>query len=350
MTLPNVILSQSKLRILYTFSSGLSSPEASTAPLRPGYTALIINVYNIFTMAGQTPSYRKLGLSELSDKVQAAEEMLRSCRLCGHRCGVDRTAGEAGICDTADVPVVASYGPHVGEEAPLVGTGGSGTIFLGNCNLKCIFCQNADISQEGGGSPMPTARLSGIMLGLQEMGCHNLNLVSPTHQMPMILMALFEAASRGLGLPVVYNTGGYDSLEALKILDGVVDIYMPDMKFSSSTASGMLCGAKDYWDVNRKAVKEMHRQVGDLKLDRTGIALRGLLVRHLVLPGGMSGTDGVLRFISSEISKDTYLNIMDQYRPCHKAEGRPPLNRAITADEYKQALDLAAKYGLRRLA
>jgi len=301
-------------------------------------------------MSGQSPSYRKLGLSELSEKVQAAEEMLRSCRLCGHRCAVDRTAGETGLCDTAEMPVVASYGPHIGEEPPLVGTGGSGTIFFGNCNLKCIFCQNYDISQEGGGSPMPTAQLSGIMLGLQEMGCHNINLVSPTHQMPMILMALFEAASRGLSLPVVYNTGGYDSLETLKILDGVVDIYMPDMKFSSSAASGMLCGAKDYWEVNKKAVREMHRQVGDLRISRKGLAERGLLIRHLVLPGGMAGTGAVMKFIAEEISKDTYLNVMDQYRPCHKAKDRPPLNRAINEREWEDALGLADKYGLKRLA
>jgi putative pyruvate formate lyase activating enzyme len=301
-------------------------------------------------MSGQAPAYRKLGLSELSSKVRAAEEMLRSCCLCGHACGVDRTEGEEGKCETADQPIVASYGPHVGEEAPLVGTGGSGTIFFGNCNLSCIFCQNYDISQEGGGSPMPTAQLSGIMLGLQEMGCHNINLVSPTHQMPMILVALFEAASRGLSLPVVYNTGGYDSMETLRILEGVVDIYMPDMKYSSGAASGMLSGAKDYPELNREGVREMHRQVGDLRINQKGIAERGLLVRHLVLPGGMAGSEAVFRFLSEEISKDTYLNIMDQYRPCHKAHDKPPLNRRINKKEWQEALDLAAKYGLKRLA
>jgi putative pyruvate formate lyase activating enzyme len=301
-------------------------------------------------MSGQAPAYRKLGLSELSEKVRAAEEMLRSCRLCGHACGVNRTSGERGECDTLDEPVVSSYGPHVGEEPPLVGTGGSGTIFFTNCNLKCIFCQNYDISQLGRGDTMLTEQLSGIMLGLQEMGCHNINLVSPTHQMPMILTALFEAASRGLSLPVVYNTGGYDSLETLKILEGVVDIYMPDMKYSSASASSMLCGTGDYPEVNRKAVSEMHRQVGDLKLDRKGLAVRGLIVRHLVLPGGLAGSESVFRYIAGNISEDTYLNIMDQYRPCHKAVDKPPLNRRINDKEWREAMDLAAKHGLKRLA
>jgi len=297
-----------------------------------------------------TPAYRKLGLSELASKVQAAEEMLRDCRLCPHSCGVDRTAGETGVCATLNKPVVASYGPHVGEEAPLVGTGGSGTIFFGGCNLWCAFCQNYDISQGSGGEVMFTERLSGIMLGLQEMGCHNINLVSPTHQVPMILIALFEAASRGLDLPVVYNTGGYDSIETLRMLDGVIDIYMPDMKFSSGAASGMLCGARDYPERNREALREMHRQVGDLRVDARGLAHKGLIVRHLVLPGGLAGSEAIFKFISEVISKDTYLNIMDQYRPCHKAFDKPPLDRRINDKEWREALELAAKYGLRRLA
>lgn len=297
-----------------------------------------------------TPAYRKLDLSELSAKAQAAQEMLRSCGLCGHRCGVDRTAGEAGNCATLDEPMVASFGPHVGEESPLVGTGGSGAIFFGHCNLSCVFCQNHDISQGGSSERMSTGRLSGIMLGLQEMGCHNINLVSPTHQMPMVLFALMEAASQGLELPVVYNTGGYDSLEALKILDGAIDIYMPDMKFSSSAAAHMLCGAQDYPEANRAAVSEMHRQVGDLQVSQRGIAERGLIVRHLVLPGGLAGTEDVLKFIAEQVSRDTYINIMDQYRPCHKAVEKPPLNRAITSDEWDEALALAGKYGLKRLA
>jgi len=297
-----------------------------------------------------TPAYRKLGLSELSEKVQAAEEMLRNCTACPHRCGVDRTGGHTGKCGTLAEPVVASYGPHIGEESPLVGTGGSGAIFFGNCNLTCTFCQNYDISQGSGGESMPTERLSGIMLGLQEMGCHNINLVSPTHQVSAILIALFEAASRGLELPVVYNTGGYDSLETLRVLDGVIDIYMPDMKFSSSAAASMLCGAKDYPERNREAVREMHKQVGELRVDGKGVAQRGLIVRHLVLPGGLAGSEGVLRFLSEEISRDTYLNIMDQYQPSHMATNRPPLNRRITEEEYNEALGLAARYGLKRLA
>jgi len=297
-----------------------------------------------------TPAYRKLGLEELSSKVQAAEEMLRNCEACPHRCGVNRTTGETGKCGTLAEPVVASYGPHIGEETPLVGTGGSGAIFFGGCNLKCTFCQNYDISQGSDAEPMPTERLSGIMLGLQEMGCHNINLVSPTHQVAVILIALFEAASRGLELPVVYNTGGYDSIETLRVLDGVIDIYMPDMKFSSSAAASMLCGASDYPERNREAVSEMHKQVGGLRVDGKGVAQRGLIVRHLVLPGGLAGSEGVFKFISEDISKDTYLNVMDQYRPCNKAMDRPPLNRRITAEEYNEALLAAKRYGLNRLA
>jgi putative pyruvate formate lyase activating enzyme len=295
------------------------------------------------------PSYLKLPSGTLDEKIVRAEGMLRSCRLCPRECRVDRTAGEVGFCRTGDEPFVSSWGPHFGEERPLVGRQGSGTIFFGNCNLGCIFCQNYEISHLGQGREMSVDRLAEIMLELQGMGCHNINLVTPTHQMPVILHALSIAAPAGLAVPIVYNCGGYESLEAIKLLDGVVDIYMPDFKYADPEMAFKYSKAKDYPAVAKAVIKEMHCQVGDLVMDGSGVALRGLLLRHLVLPGGIAGTREVVRFIAEEISKNTYINIMDQYYPCYKAFDHPPLDRRITREEYAEAVKLAWEAGLTRL-
>jgi putative pyruvate formate lyase activating enzyme len=245
--------------------------------------------------------------------------------------------------------MVSSYGPHFGEEAPLVGVNGSGTIFFTYCNLRCIFCQNYSISQLGEGNKTSSEGLAKMMLSLQARGCHNINLVSPTHVVPFILDALELAAGMGLNLPLVYNTGGYDSLETLELLDGIVDIYMPDMKYSDEKTAENLSGIKDYPRINRAAVKEMHRQVGDLQIDEHGVAQRGLLVRHLVLPNRLAGTKEVTRFLAREVSTETYLNIMAQYRPCYKAYDVPSISRPLDKEEFQEAINLAHKQGLHRL-
>jgi putative pyruvate formate lyase activating enzyme len=274
---------------------------------------------------------------------------LEECRLCPRACGVNRLAGESGQCRVTSQVIVSSYGPHLGEEAPLVGQNGSGTIFFSYCNLHCVFCQNYVISQLGEGEAVTKETLAGMMLSLQAQGCHNINLVSPTHVVPYILEALDIAAAKGLNLPLVYNTGGYDSLETLKLLDGIVDIYMPDMKYSDAKTAERLSDVKDYPAVNRAAVREMHRQVGDLKLDENGIAQRGLLVRHLVLPEGLAGTQEIVEFLAKEISANTYLNIMSQYHPCHRAFDIPGLDRPLKDREFNDAVRLAHRQGLYRL-
>ncbi|MFC1933345.1 radical SAM protein [Chloroflexota bacterium] len=245
--------------------------------------------------------------------------------------------------------MVSSYGPHFGEEAPLVGQHGSGTIFFTYCNLRCVFCQNYTISQSGDGNKIDKEELVRIMLSLQARGCHNINLVSPTHVVPYILDALELAASMGLHLPLVYNSGGYDSVETLELLDGIIDIYMPDMKYSDEETAEQLSGIKDYPKVNRAAIKEMHRQVGDLQIDKERIAQRGLLVRHLVLPNRLAGTEEIVRFLAQAVSDNTYLNIMAQYHPCHKASDIPNLSRSLLRKEFQEAIDLAHRQGLDRL-
>ncbi len=296
-----------------------------------------------------TPAYLRLPPNVLADKARQAEEILKECTLCPRECRVDRTAGETGFCRTGNKPFISSYGPHFGEERPLVGRYGSGTIFMGNCNLGCLFCQNYSISHLGEGSEVSFERLADLMLHLQEQGCHNINFVTPTHQMPMILRSLLIASENGLNLPVVYNCGGFESLHAIELLDGVVDIYMPDFKYDDPEMALKYSDAPQYPDAARKAIKEMHRQVGDLIIDRRGIALRGLLVRHLVLPAGIAGTAGIVKFIAEEISKNTYINVMDQYRPCFRAFDHPPLNRRITAREYADAVQMAIDAGLKRI-
>ena len=299
----------------------------------------------------ETPAYQNLlQRGELEARVEAAWEHLRDCDLCARYCHVDRLAGIAGaVCRTGEQAIVHSFGPHHGEEAPLRGWRGSGTIFFSWCNLRCVYCQNWDISQRGEGRAVSTEELAAMMLSLQEQGCHNINLVSPSHVVAQILAAVNVAARQGLSLPLVYNTGGYDSLEALTLLDGVIDIYMPDVKYADSGAARRLSKVRDYVVVNQAAVKEMHRQVGDLVLDADGIACRGLLVRHLVLPGDRAGTAEVLHFIAEQISPDSYINIMAQYHPCYRAASYPPLDRALAPEEYEAALVTAQRCGLKRL-
>ncbi len=275
--------------------------------------------------------------------------MLGECCLCPRHCGVNRLAGESGKCHVTNQVIVSSYGPHFGEEAPLVGRYGSGTIFFTYCNLRCVFCQNYTVSQLGEGSPINSEELAGVMLSLQAKGCHNINLVSPTHVVPYILDALEIAASMGLYLPLVYNSGGYDSMKTLRLLDGIVDIYMPDMKYSDEKTAEQLSGIKDYPKINRAAVKEMHRQVGDLQIAKDGVAHRGLLVRHLVLPHRLAGTAEVVHFLAQEVSTNTYLNIMAQYHPCYKAFDIPQLARPVNKQEFNEAIDLAHQQGLNRL-
>ncbi|MDP2167926.1 MAG: radical SAM protein [Thermodesulfovibrionales bacterium] len=309
--------------------------------------------------SGHPPLYAAMSREEFSERVSRAFGMLKECSLCPRACGVDRTEGQRGFCRTLDKPFVSSWGPHFGEEPPLVGPhnmkAGSGAIFFGNCNLGCIFCQNWTISHHRGGSDtaegaeISTERLASIMLELQDAGCHNINLVTPTHQMPMILKALGAAKDRGLALPVVYNTGGYDSLEAVRLLSGIVDIYMPDFKYWDPEMAAKYSLARDYPETAKAAIREMHRQVGDLVIEN-GVAIRGLLLRHLVLPCGIAGTKDVVKFVSEEISKNTYINIMDQYHPCFKAFEHPPLDRRITEGEYEEAVRAATEAGLRRIA
>lgn len=290
----------------------------------------------------------RITLEALEEKAEEAFSILRDCTICPRNCHVDRTKGQEGFCRTLERPFVSSWGAHFGEEPPLVGTGGSGTVFLGNCNLCCFFCQNWSISQRREGSYLSFEELAGIMLELQRQGCHNINLVSPSHQAPAILKSLAVAARSGLSVPVVYNTGGYDSVDTLKLLDGAVDIYMPDFKYWDPETANKFSAAPDYPDVARRALREMHRQVGVLEIEN-GVAVKGLLVRHLVLPGGLAGTPEVMRFIAREVSRGTYVNIMDQYYPCFKSYGFSPLDRRITKGEYESAIQAALDAGLGRL-
>jgi putative pyruvate formate lyase activating enzyme len=295
-------------------------------------------------------AYRELYHSgELRGRVERARAILKDCRLCPRGCRVDRLHGETGVCRTTSESVVSSYGPHFGEEAPLVGRYGSGTIFFAHCNLGCLFCQNYSISQLGQGRVATTGELAKMMISLQERGCHNINLVTPTHVIPQIVAALEVAVGLGLSIPIVYNCGGYESVETLELLDGIIDIYMPDMKYSDERNARRFSGIRDYPAVNRAAAKEMHRQVGDLQVDELGVARRGLLVRHLVLPNRIAGTEGVVRFISQEISTDTYLNVMAQYHPARYALKIPALSRPLQREEFLEAVNLARDYGLERL-
>ena len=296
------------------------------------------------------PSYLDLLLSgDLEKRAADFQLRLKACDLCPRDCGVNRIEGEVGVCGVGNQVWVNSYGPHLGEEDPLRGWQGSGTIFFSGCNLNCLYCQNAEISQKVSGSEISVEVLADIMLELEDRGAHNINLVSPTHVTAQIAKAIYIAAQRGLQLPIVYNSGGYDSIQTLKMLDGIIDIYMPDMKYSEPEISERLSGVFDYPSVNQLAVKEMFRQVGDLVLSLRGIAERGLLIRHLVLPGDLAGSKIILRFIAKEISQNTYLNIMDQYRPANLAGRHSEINRRITSDEYQTVVSEALMLGLIRL-
>ncbi|MCD5408858.1 radical SAM protein [Candidatus Bipolaricaulota bacterium] len=296
---------------------------------------------------GFWPAYLGLSAEELRARAEALRELASPCRLCLRECGARRAEGERGSCRAGLTPWVSSFGPHFGEERVLVGRGGSGTIFFTGCNLHCVFCQNYEISQLCQGRKITTEELAAWMLHLQEIGCENINLVTPTHQAPQIVEALALAREEGLRLPIVWNCGGYESVEALKLLSGIVDIYMPDFKYGDSQLAARYSDAPGYFEAAGAALKEMHRQVGDLEV-RDGIARRGLLVRHLVLPGGLAGTDRVLRFIAEELSRDTFVNIMAQYYPTYRAWEHPELARRITPGEYRQALELARRLGLSR--
>ncbi len=282
----------------------------------------------------------------LAERSRQAFELLSPCTLCPRHCQADRLAGRQGICHTGALARVDDWFAHPGEEAVLSGWKGSGTIFFCGCNLRCVFCQNSEISQGAAGREMTAGELAGAMLDLQERGCHNINLVSPSHVVPQILEALCIAASQGLRLPLVYNSGGYDSLAALRLLDGVVDIYLPDMKYADAKTALRYSRVKNYPSANRAAVREMYRQVGALQVNAQGLAVRGLLVRHLVLPNGLAGTRHVARFLADEISAGTAFNLMDQYRPAYQAAEHIPLNRPPTAAEVQTALAAARQAGL----
>jgi putative pyruvate formate lyase activating enzyme len=286
---------------------------------------------------------------ELAKRVEAARKILADCTLCPWHCHVNRLEGEKGVCRVGALPMVSSYGPHFGEERPLVGEHGSGTIFLAYCNLKCVFCQNYDISHQGEGREVQVEELGEMMLSLWRQGCHNINFVTPSHQSAQIISALPYAIERGLNVPLVYNCGGYEELATLRLLEGILDIYMPDFKYGDSATALLLSGTPRYVETAKASLKEMNRQVGDLVVDERGIAMRGLLVRHLVLPAGLAGTRQVMGFIAREISPDTYVNIMDQYRPCFKASEHPSMNRRITSGEFEEAVAIAREEGIRRL-
>ncbi len=294
------------------------------------------------------PCYMALERSgELAKRSRALLDIYKQCRLCPRQCGVDRTKGEKGVCNSTARLKIASYHPHFGEERPLVGRGGSGTIFFSNCNLLCVFCQNWEINHRGDGSFTSPEEAARMMIRLQDSGCHNINLVTPTHCVPGIIAALRAAIGMGLRLPLVYNCGGYEPVEIVRLLDGIVDIYLPDCKYMDSKVADRLSNkASDYPEVAQAAILEMKRQVGDVVLDERGIARRGLLIRHLVLPNNMAGTDKFVRFVAEKLGRDTWVNMMAQYRPQHKARDYPEIARPLTRKEYEQALAWAREAGL----
>lgn len=295
-------------------------------------------------------SYRRLLESGvLTGRVSQARERLRRCHVCPRHCAIDRLEGDLGFCLVGAKPFVSSHGPHHGEEAPLRGWSGSGTIFFASCNLRCVYCQNYEISQLREGRNVSAQELAEMMLSLQDQGCHNINLVTPSHQVPQILEGLLLAAQKGLRIPLVYNTSSYDDLGTLRLLDGIVDIYLPDFKYADAEAGLKYSKVPGYPEIAKIAIQEMHRQTGDLVIDEQGLAVRGVLVRHLVLPGRLAGTEAIMCFLADNVSKDTYVNIMDQYRPCWKSFKYPPLNRGITKEEFDEAVQAAKAAGLHRL-
>ncbi|MCW5978646.1 MAG: radical SAM protein [Bryobacteraceae bacterium] len=296
------------------------------------------------------PAYRKLGREELERRVRAFKEIYKSCRLCPRACGANRAGWATGVCRSTSRAKVYSAHPHFGEERPLVGRGGSGTIFFSNCNLQCVFCQNWEINHRGDGTYVSDERIAAMMLELERRGCRNINVVTPTHVAPNIVAAVAIAARQGLRAPIVYNCGGYESLEVVKLLEGIVDIYLPDFKYADGDmAAKYSAGARDYPEAAAAAIKEMHRQVGELVVDEDGVALRGLMIRHLVMPGNIAGSDRFVRWVAAELTTSTYVNIMGQYRPEYKASQFPDIARRVTGDEHRQAIRWAREAGLTRL-
>ncbi len=283
-----------------------------------------------------------------NEKLKATQALLAECRACPRNCAVNRIAGELGECQTGTDPIISSYFPHFGEESPLVGRNGSGTIFIGGCNLRCLFCQNYETSHLQEGQTVSIKRFGAMMLELQDMGCHNINIVTPSHVVPQLVQALHYAAENGLNIPLVYNSSGYDSLTSLRLLDGLVDIYMPDLKFFDDEHGTRFTAVPNYAKAAKRAVQEMHRQVGDLII-RDGIAVKGLLVRHLVMPGLVNDSRKILNFLANQISPNTYVNLMDQYRPAGKAHLYNEINRRLRQAEYEEALEAAREAGLTRL-
>jgi len=288
-------------------------------------------------------SYNNGHLLKVIDKTF---ELLESCVICPRKCQVNRLNGEKGFCKTALLPKVFSYTQHHGEEPPISGKNGSGTIFFSNCNMQCVYCQNFKFSQAGLGEEIQTEELADYMLRLQDMKCHNINFVTPTHVMPQILKALHLAIPKGLKIPLCYNTSGYELPGIIKLLDGIIDIYLPDMRYSDNESAIKYSSAPDYPWHNQQSIKEMHRQVGIAQIDENGIIKKGMIIRHLVLPNKISGTEKIMKFIAEEISKETYISLMSQYFPCYKAKGTDPLGRRITIEEYKEAQDIMHKYDL----
>lgn len=293
------------------------------------------------------PNYLKLYESgELDKRIDILYRILESCELCPRKCGANRLKGKKGYCRSGKELAISSFGPHFGEEPEITGSNGSGTIFLTNCNLLCIFCQNYEISHLGYGGEVTIGKAAEIMLSLQNKGCHNINLVTPTHYTPQLVKAISIAARRGLKLPIFWNCSGYENVEMIKLLDGIVNIYKPDMKYSESETAKKYSNAPDYFERCKEAVREMHRQVGDLKVNK-GIAYRGLLIRHLVLPNNLAGSEKVLDFVA-KLSKKSFVNIMAQYRPCGRAYECEELSRRPTSNEYFRVIDYAMKLGLHR--
>jgi len=311
--------------------AGRNRPEKETETIMP---------------AAYLTAYRN---GTLHRRIERSRRWLARCTMCPRFCRVNRLEGETGICKTGRYALISSTMPHFGEEQPLVGSNGSGTIFVTHCHLLCNFCQNFEVSHLGEGTQASPEELAGVMLELQKKGCHNINFVTPSHVLAQILEALPIAIEHGLTLPLVYNCGGYENRAVLRLLDGIVDIYLPDFKFWDPEVARSFCAAPDYPERARQALREMHRQVGDLELDVNNLARRGLLLRHLVMPQGLAGTDQVMEFIAREISVHTYVNIMNQYRPCGKASSDPRIGRATTAAEYQDALAAARRHGLQRL-
>ena len=292
------------------------------------------------------PRYLNIKEEEFDRRIEKAYKLLSPCEVCPRKCGVKRLEGERGFCRSGEDVIVSSHNAHFGEEPPLVGNFGSGTIFFTNCNLKCVYCQNYPISQLGNGNKVNLSELAKIMLALQKRKCHNINLVTPTHFVPQILKSLKLAVKMGLQIPIVYNTCGYEEVRTLKLLAGIVDIYLPDARYANDEVARKYSSAPDYFEIMKKALKEMHRQVGDLVTDKIGVARSGLIIRHLVLPEGLSGTKKIMRFIAREISPHTYVSLMAQYFPAYQAGQFPPLSRRINREEYREALRAFEEEGL----